>query len=521
MSDSNEPRAAGSKRSGAVAANKRSGAKAALLSAIFPGLGQGYLRDRRMALVFGLPVALGLTLVLIALFAQGSLLSLGARILDPGVAFPLAVVVLLLGLWWIAGIVHAWHRSRDGALKPLVVALALVLVVGSINAWGALGLYRIGNAGSDITDVTRDPLDAANRPTPRPTDPPLPSGQTPDPNASPSQPPPDVEYPDDDPTDGPLPTIAPGPTPSFDIGAIDASQDGYLNVMLAGIDWIEGRVGARTDTILVVSVNDTTGEVLMFSFPRDLQDFPIYNGGTFNGKINTFAGVSKLYPEKFIEPGMPTLAKQIGFMLGSPIDYWAAVNMSGFLRVIEIVGSVTVCNPREIADDHLQFYLSAGRHTLGPADALRFVRSRKGQSGGDFARARRQQEVLSALKREMTQPHNLPRIPDIAEALAQVISTNYPPSQIDQLLSLAEQVEDEPSNTWILKDPEWADFLTRAETGGRQKLIPRMDRIAELSRQIFGESSLYWDGRPVGTPEPPAPSPSPAPGESPGGPGAC
>ncbi len=59
--------------------------------------------------------------------------------------------------------------------------------------------------------------------------------------------------------------------------------------MLVGIDWRPGRDSKRTDTILVVSANSDTGEVLMFSFPRDTQRFPLYKGGTYNGKINTFA----------------------------------------------------------------------------------------------------------------------------------------------------------------------------------------------------------------------------------------
>jgi hypothetical protein len=147
---------------------------------------------------------------------------------------------------------------------------------------------------------------------------------------------------------------------------------------------------------------------------------------------------------------------------------------------------------------------------LNAEDALRFVRSRKGQSGGDFARAKRQQEVLSALRREMTKPQNLPRVPDIAEALAQVISTNYPPNQIDQLLALAEQVDDEPSQQWILKNPDWAEIQRRAETGRRTAIVPRMDRLAELSRQVFGEASLYWNGSaPTGTEAPSEAGPSP------------
>jgi LCP family protein required for cell wall assembly len=489
---------------------EKSATVAALLSFIFPGLGQAYLGDRRMAVVFASPVLVGLLVLVVAVISQGGIARAGARFFDPAVAFPAAIAVILFGLWWITGIIHAWRSAGSGSTAPLVVALALVFAVGAADVFAAVQLYRVGNAGGTITDPDRDLTDEANRPTARPTVTPTTPGATVDPAASPTQPPPDVVIPDDDPTDEPEPSIEPGPTPSFDIGTIDASNDGYLNVMLAGIDWIEGRVGARTDTILVVSVHNSTGEVFMFSVPRDLQGFPIYNGGTFSGKINTFAGVTKNYPDQFGEGGMPVLANQVGFMLGIPIDYYASVNMSGFLDVVRIVGSVTVCNPRDINDDHLRFYLPAGRHRLGPDDALRFVRSRKGQSGGDFARARRQQEVLSALKREMLKPENLPRIPDIAEALAQVIGTNYPPGQIDQLLALAERVEDEPSASWILKDPQFADFMTRQETGGRQKLVPRMDRIAELSRQVFGEASLYWNGQaPVGTPlSPPDTTPS-------------
>jgi len=231
--------------------------------------------------------------------------------------------------------------------------------------------------------------------------------------------------------------------------------------------------------------------VKMFSFPRDLQRFPIYNGDTFNGKLNSFAGVSKNYPEKFPEPGMPSLAYQLGFLLGIKIDYYASVNMEGFQEVVDIVGGITIYNDREIADDHLQFYLPVGEHRLGPADALRYVRSRKGQAGGDFARAKRQQVVLAALRREMLKPQNLPRAPEIAEALAEVINTNFPISQFDQLLELAQTVEDEPSGSWILKPPLYAKHLPRAETGGRSVMHPLMDALEALSIEVFGEASLY------------------------------
>ncbi len=118
----------------------------------------------------------------------------------------------------------------------------------------------------------------------------------------------------------------------------------------------------------------------------------------------------------------------------------------------------------------------------------------------------------------MLRPENLPHVPDIAEALADVINTNFPPSQIDQLLSLAQSVESEPSRSWVFKDPQWADFMTRRETGGRQVLIPRLDAIGALSIELFGERSLYYSQQPGATPvasPSPTASPSPQPSASP------
>ncbi len=476
--------------SGSSPVSPRSGAVAAFLSFIFPGLGQAYLGRTRDALRFALPVVLVILAAAIFVITSGGVAGAGARSLDPAVAFPAAVIVFFVGAWWILAILHAWRNGARMSAAAFVVPLALVFLVGAADVWGATSLYRLGNAGIAIT--SGDPTLDNDRPSPRPTTPPTPAGQTSDPLATPTQPPPDIQYPEDsEPPDEPSPSLAPGPTPGYDITAIDAESDGYLNVLLAGLDWWEGRVGTRTDTMLVVSVNSDTGEVKMFSFPRDLQRFPIYNGGTFNGKLNSFAGVSKNYPEKFPEPGMPSLAYQLGFLLGIKIDYYASVNMEGFQEVVDIVGGITIYNDREIADDHLQFYLPVGEHRLGPADALRYVRSRKGQSGGDFARAKRQQVILAALRREMLKPANLPRAPEIAEALAQVINTNFPISQFDQLLELAKTVEDEPSGSYVLKPPLYATHLPRSETGGRSVMYPLIDALEELSIEIFGTDSLY------------------------------
>lgn len=475
-------------------AKRRSGSVAALMSAIFPGLGQAYLGDRRRALIFAAPVIALIAFVVLVLLINRSA---AIRVLDPTVSFAIVILVLLLGVWWFTAIVNAWRAGPHHGTQSLAVVLVLLLVVGAADAYGTVYFWRIRNGGEAIFGGTDPFKQTPPPPTPSPT--PLPAGETADPNATPTPRPPDYVDPSELPSGEPTPSIEPGATPDFDITKLDAKSDGLLNVLLVGIDWQPGRNSKRTDTILVVSANPTTGDVLMFSFPRDSARFPLYNGGIFNGKINTFAGFANGAPDLYPGGGMQALAYEAGYLLGIPIDYYASVNMPGFVSVIQQVGGVTVENTREIHDDNLQFYLAPGTYRLSPDDALRYVRSRHG-SGGDFGRAERQQQVLSALRKEILKPENLAKLPDIVEAMSQVINTDFPPDQIDQLVALADQVQSDVSQSWVFGYPQWAVHLRQQFTCGRSVQFLNLEKIAALSVQLFGDKSL-WSGK---TPPPPA-----------------
>ena len=478
----------------------RSGAIAALLSAIFPGLGQAFLGLRRAALVFAVPVIVAIAGVAFFLLSSPTA---RYRVLDPSVTLALIVLAVALGIWWAIGIVHAWlHGAHTGAGSIVLVGV-LIFTLAAGDAFATVQLWRVRNAGERI--FTGDPLDETAPPaTPSPTPPP--PSWTPDPLATATQRPADYFDPSDDPVE-PDPTIEPGPTPDFDITKIDAKSDGLLNVMLVGLDWQPGRDSKRTDTVLVVSTNPQTGEVLLFSFPRDSARFPLYNGGTYNGKLNTFARFASHNPQLYPDGGMRSLTYELGFLLGVPIDYYASVNMPGFVSVVDLVGGVDVCNRRNIQDDQLQFYLPPGKYHLSPDDALRYVRSRHG-SGGDFGRNERQQQVLAALRKQLLDPSNITRLPDIVEALSEVINTDFPPDQIDQLVTLADEVQSEPSRSWIFGFPQWAQHLPASQTNGRAVQFLLMDKIKALSVALFGQNSAYY-GKVAPASLPPLPSPSP------------
>ncbi|HSH21125.1 MAG TPA: LCP family protein, partial [Candidatus Caenarcaniphilales bacterium] len=474
---------------GMPATPERSGATAALLSFIFPGLGQAYLRQKRLALVFALPVLVVVGLALLQL--RDGISRLALKLLDPAVALVAFFVVVGLGLWRAGSVLHAWRAARRTRLSLFLIP-ALVLVIAVTHGYAGFFALQIRDAGNNI--FSGDPLAETG-------DTGL-GGATGSPGSSltpsPSQDaPPDVSYSPDpaesvepEPTD-PEPVIAPGPTPEVDIAQVDGLDDGLLNVLIAGIDWKPGRTHRLTDTMIVVSVATETGAVRMFSFPRDVANFPLYDGGTFIGRLNTFASYAQRHPERYPEGGMRALSLQLGYLLGIPIDYYASANIPGFESVVQAVGGVTVYNEKAINDTHLDFSLPVGEHRLDAKDAVRWARSRHGPGNNDFARARRQQQLLAALRKEMLQPARIADLPNVIEAVSKVLNTDFPPGQIDQLLRLAESVEEDPSGSWVFRYPEWAVHPHRSETGGRSIMILRIEKIADLSRELFGEQSLY------------------------------
>ena len=472
-----------------------SGALAATLSFIFPGLGQGYLRQLGAALLFGVPVLLLLLFGAIQLSA--GIGSAALRLLDPTVAFIVGLALLPFGLWRLLSVLHAW-RSGAPSRAGRVLTVALVATIVATHLFGSAYVWSFMDAGErifagDSSDILApDPLDEkpiGDEPTePTPTEP-TPTEPTPPPTPLPtdSQEPPDIQVPDEDEPDiiaGPRGYIGPAEL-------LDGAEDGLLNVMLVGIDWTDGRDHRLTDTMIVVSVNTDTGDVYLFSFPRDTAQFPLYDGGTYTGRLNTFANYAQRHPGRYPQGGLRSLTRQLGFLVGVPIDHYAAVNLPGFERVLKIVGGVTVDNPSAINDSSFGFFLPAGEHRLKPAEVMKYVRSRKGPGNSDFLRARRQQEVLAVLRQEILRPERLVELPAIVDAISEAVNTSFPPDQLDQVVRLADLVSQEPTGSWVFSNPRWATHPPLSETGGRWIIVPNMREIRQLSRELFGESSLY------------------------------
>jgi LCP family protein required for cell wall assembly len=235
----------------------------------------------------------------------------------------------------------------------------------------------------------------------------------------------------------------------------------------------------------------------MLSFPRDISNFALYNGGTYRGKINSLMTFARLHPDQFPDGGLPTLAKEVGYLAGVPIQYFAAINLDGFQRMIDVVGGVDVVNPKRIDDPVYDwfdgthgFHLAAGRVHLNGKIGLAYVRSRYGAGDNDFTRAARQQQVLSALRKKLTDPSVLARLPELLKAIGSSIRTNYPSDQVRDLADIASKVSDDTTAKKVL-GPPYAIHPPTNTTGGTYTLKLDMARIAKLSVDLFGTDSRY------------------------------
>lgn len=438
---------------------------AATLSFIWPGLGHLYLRRGRSAMLYAAP-ALLIVAVLALELARG-ITVFAARMFDPSFSLTLLILILLVGAWRLLAIVDvAVPRPSSGPLHRrarAVVGLLLVLVVAMHGA-AVYYVFAFYEAGSTIfvgEDPRGDQPPAGNSNGPNPSD----------------------DY-----------DVPPFSTPS--------TATGRVTVLLTGIDKNEERTHSLTDTLLVATVDPASGSVSMVSFPRDIAGFPLVGGGTYAGKINSLMSWVAKHPDQFPDGPLPTLAKQLSFLLGVQINYFAAVDLDGFQRLIGVVGGVTIDVDRPISDPTYAwldgsppgFYLAAGRQTLDARTAMAYVRSRMGAGNNDFTRADRQQQLLLALRAQLLDPSNIGRLPAVLDAAAGAVRTNFPPDRVDDMLSMFQSLGVGSIRRVVLQPPTYTVHPPTNTTGGTYVLRLQMDAIRALSVELFGKDSAYWSG---------------------------
>jgi LCP family protein required for cell wall assembly len=264
------------------------------------------------------------------------------------------------------------------------------------------------------------------------------------------------------PTPTPIPTPIPEPTPEPPPPSPiePALADRRIAVLLLGSDAGPGRSGARTDAIILAVLDVEAGRAGLFSVPRNFVGVPLpdelsssFPDGRWPQLINALYSYASRYPERFPgapDPGAAALKGAIGKLTGIPVDYYAMVDMAGFVRVVDALGGVTIDVPKPVAtwlsppapgEDWAYYEIPAGQQHLNGHQALAYARSRTGTS--DYDRMYRQRCLLGALHRQADLPTLLLAFPALTEALKEAVRTDVPLDALPQLAELALAVSPE------------------------------------------------------------------------------
>ena len=195
----------------------------------------------------------------------------------------------------------------------------------------------------------------------------------------------------------------------------DVKGDSF-NVYISGIDTY-GPISSvsRSDVNIIMTVNRETKKILLTTTPRDSY-VPIADGGNNQKDKLTHAGIYG------VDASIHTLEN----LYGIDLNYYARLNFTSFLKLIDLLGGVDVYNDQEFtAHTNGKFY-SVGNVHLDSEQALGFVRERYSLADGDRDRGRNQQKVIVAILQKLTSTEALKNYDSIIKGLQDSIQTNMP-----------------------------------------------------------------------------------------------
>ena len=315
-------------------------------------------------------------------------------------------------------------------------------------------------------------------------------------------------------------TDSPEPTSLVSDNPEDPWEDlPRVNVLLLGSDAAEAREGTRTDTMLVASIDTTTGDSVLFSIPRNLQNVPIprdlplhevwpdgYNCGDeclMNGIWTEAEAHAEEFPALYLgvtNPGLQATQRVLSQVLGLPIHQTVIINLEGFEDLIDAMGGVVVnvqeripINGRTYTDaqGRLQLdpdsprleWLEPGPQRLDGDQALGFSRSRV--MSDDFDRMRRQRCMVAAVVDQANPMTMLQRYPQIIGAVGDNMLSDVPVSDLD----------------------EWAELMLTVQ-GAQMQSLPLTSSNINTAVPNFSQIRMWvWDA--LYAQDPPEPEPDP------------
>ncbi|MCR3955433.1 MAG: LCP family protein [Gudongella sp.] len=206
----------------------------------------------------------------------------------------------------------------------------------------------------------------------------------------------------------------------FLAGGFLGSDENHVRFLLLGIDSKDYQEisSVRSDTIMLVDMNISSGEINIVSIPRDTR-------AAIDGRKN---------PEKINHSfayGGPDLAlSTVRNLLDIELDQYVLADYKLVREFVDLVGGVDIYVPMDmkysdpVADPPLHIDLKEGEQTLDGEKALQYLRFRKGYKDADLGRVRAQQEFMKELLSQSVKMGNITKIPGMIGIYKDNMETN-------------------------------------------------------------------------------------------------
>ncbi|WP_405870016.1 MULTISPECIES: LCP family protein [unclassified Streptomyces] len=228
---------------------------------------------------------------------------------------------------------------------------------------------------------------------------------------------------------------------------------GSLNILVLGSDSRSGKAnkalgggsssGARSDTAMVVHIDAGRSSATVVSIPRDTlvtrPSCPLKSGGS------TAVTYGAMFNSAYSVGGAVCAVKTVESITDVRMDHYIEIDFSGFAKLVNALGGVTVTTDQDIDDDDSHLHLAAGTHKLNGKQALALARTRHGiGDGSDLGRIGLQQKLVKALLEQISSTSlftDPAKLYTVAEAVTSSLTTDTGLDSLSELVDLGRSLK--------------------------------------------------------------------------------
>lgn len=275
---------------------------------------------------------------------------------------------------------------------------------------------------------------------------------------------------------------------------LKGEEEDRINILLLGMGGSGHDGPYLTDTNIIASIKPSTKEVALISVPRDLSvQIPDYGWQKINYANSIGEGREQ-------GSGGELAKRVVSQTFNIPIHYYIRLDFAGFKQIVDDLGGITVDVENTLDDpqypipgkenattteryEHL--YVEKGKTHMDGDLALKFVRSRHGLhgEGSDFARSRRQQLVLQAIKEKALSVSTIVnpiKVSNAMDTVSEHLATDLEIWEMIKLFNMGKNIKEENITRQVFTDgPDGLLYGTILDNGAFV-LLPKSGNFSEM-----------------------------------------